>query len=145
MIVPRERLLQIKMIVMYVGRPLLILVLYDVSVVVAYKVFHLDWVALPHIPLTSVWFGDWGYCGVSEPVVVRAMVGGADALGRAGEQLAKLGAAGDDGDDAVERSGGRRDEGVSAAAGVSRDCVRDCAAATPEGAGAVGGIGASAE
>ena len=52
MIVPRERLLQIKMIVMYVGKPLLILVLYDVSVVVAYKVFHLDWVALPHIPLS---------------------------------------------------------------------------------------------
>jgi putative membrane protein len=35
-----------------VGRPLLILVLYDVAVVVAYKVLHWDWVALPHIPLT---------------------------------------------------------------------------------------------
>ncbi len=52
MIVPRERLLQIKMIVMYVGRPLLILMLYDLSVVVAYKLFRWDWVALPHIPLS---------------------------------------------------------------------------------------------
>ena len=34
------------------GRPLLLLVLYDVAVVVAYKVMHWDWVALPHIPLT---------------------------------------------------------------------------------------------
>jgi putative membrane protein len=35
----------------YVGRPLLILVLYDVAVVAAYKVLHWDWVAMPHIPL----------------------------------------------------------------------------------------------
>src|SRR5438309_3295423 len=38
--------------VLYVGRPLLVLVLYDLLVVVAYKVFRWDWVALPHIPLT---------------------------------------------------------------------------------------------
>jgi len=36
----------------YVGRPLLILVLYDVAVVAAYKVMRWDWVALPHIPLS---------------------------------------------------------------------------------------------
>ena len=35
----------------YIGRPLLILVLYDLAVVIAYKVFHWDWLALPHIPL----------------------------------------------------------------------------------------------
>jgi ion channel-forming bestrophin family protein len=35
----------------YVGRPLLILVLYDLAVVVAYQVRHWNWVALPHIPL----------------------------------------------------------------------------------------------
>jgi ion channel-forming bestrophin family protein len=35
----------------YVGRPLLILVLYDVAVVVAYQVRHWEWVSLPHIPL----------------------------------------------------------------------------------------------
>jgi putative membrane protein len=35
----------------YVGRPLLILVLYDLAVVVAYQVRHWEWVALPHIPL----------------------------------------------------------------------------------------------
>jgi putative membrane protein len=50
MIVPRGRQL-IKMLA-YVGRPLLVLVLYDLAVVVAYKVMHWDWVALPHIPLT---------------------------------------------------------------------------------------------
>src|ERR1700761_4148754 len=52
MIVPREQRIKLKMLVLYVGRPLLILVLYDLSVVVAYKVLHWDWVALPHIPLT---------------------------------------------------------------------------------------------
>jgi putative membrane protein len=50
MIVPRER--QLKRLVTYVGMPLLVLVLYDVAVVVAYKVLHWTWVALPHIPLT---------------------------------------------------------------------------------------------
>jgi putative membrane protein len=49
MIVPRTR--QIKMMLLYVGKPLLVLVLYDLAVVVAYKVLHWDWVALPHIPL----------------------------------------------------------------------------------------------
>jgi putative membrane protein len=50
MIAPHER--QISRLLRYVGRPLLILVLYDLAVVVAYKVLHWDWVALPHIPLT---------------------------------------------------------------------------------------------
>ena len=50
MIVPRER--QLKRLVTYVGMPLLMLVLYDVAVVVAYKMLHWDWVALPHIPLS---------------------------------------------------------------------------------------------
>jgi putative membrane protein len=50
MIVPRGR--QLSRMLVYVGRPLLILVLYDLAVVVAYKVFHWDWVALPHIPLS---------------------------------------------------------------------------------------------
>jgi putative membrane protein len=36
---------------LYVGKPLLRLVLYDLAVVAAYKVMHWDWVALPHIPL----------------------------------------------------------------------------------------------
>jgi putative membrane protein len=36
----------------YVGTPLLLLVVYDLAVVVAYKVLHWDWVALPHIPLS---------------------------------------------------------------------------------------------
>jgi ion channel-forming bestrophin family protein len=35
----------------YVGTPLLLLVVYDVAVVAAYKVLHWNWVALPHIPL----------------------------------------------------------------------------------------------
>src|SRR5271168_301211 len=49
MIVPRSR--QLTMMLTYVGSPLLILVLYDLAVVVAYKVMHWNWVALPHIPL----------------------------------------------------------------------------------------------
>jgi ion channel-forming bestrophin family protein len=50
MIVPRGR--QLSRMLAYVGRPLLILVLYDLAVVAAYKVLHWDWVALPHIPLS---------------------------------------------------------------------------------------------
>jgi ion channel-forming bestrophin family protein len=49
MIVPRGP--QLSRMVMYVGRPLLILVLYDLAIVAAYKVMHWSWMALPHIPL----------------------------------------------------------------------------------------------
>jgi putative membrane protein len=35
----------------YVGLPLLLLVLYDLAVVAAYKLLRWDWVAMPHIPL----------------------------------------------------------------------------------------------
>ncbi|MEO6805255.1 MAG: bestrophin family ion channel [Edaphobacter sp.] len=49
MIVPRGR--QLSKMLMYVGRPLLVLLLYDLVVVAAYKVLHWNWVALPHIPL----------------------------------------------------------------------------------------------
>jgi putative membrane protein len=35
----------------YVGMPLLLLAAFDAVVVLAYKVLHWDWVALPHIPL----------------------------------------------------------------------------------------------
>ncbi|RXH54875.1 bestrophin family protein [Granulicella sibirica] len=49
MIVPRGpdllRMLQ------YVGKPLLLLALYDVAIVFAFKVLHWQWIALPHIPL----------------------------------------------------------------------------------------------
>jgi ion channel-forming bestrophin family protein len=49
MIVPRER--QLTTMLAYVGKPLLLLVLYDLAVVVAYQVMHWNWVAMPHIPL----------------------------------------------------------------------------------------------
>ncbi len=49
MIVPRGP--QLRRMLIYVGRPLLLLVLYDLGVVVAYQVMHLNWIALPHIPL----------------------------------------------------------------------------------------------
>jgi putative membrane protein len=49
MIVPRGR--QLFKMLAYVGMPLLLLVLYDLAVVVAYKALHWNWVALPHIPL----------------------------------------------------------------------------------------------
>jgi putative membrane protein len=42
---------RIRELITYVGKPLLVLVLYDVAAVVAYKVLHWDWVSLPHIPL----------------------------------------------------------------------------------------------
>lgn len=50
MIAPNER--KLRQLLWYVGMPLLLLVLYDVAVVVAYKVLHWNWVALPHIPLS---------------------------------------------------------------------------------------------
>ena len=50
MIVPNGR--HVGRLLTYVGLPLLLLVGYDLAVVVAYKVLHWDWVALPHIPLT---------------------------------------------------------------------------------------------
>jgi ion channel-forming bestrophin family protein len=40
-----------RLVLTYVGMPLLLLLGYDVAVVVAYKVMHWNWVALPHIPL----------------------------------------------------------------------------------------------
>jgi putative membrane protein len=49
MIVPSRR--QLTSMLVYVGRPLIILVLYDLAVVTAYKVMNWNWVAMPHIPL----------------------------------------------------------------------------------------------
>jgi putative membrane protein len=49
MIVPRGR--QLKPMLEYVGRPLLLLVLYDLAIVLAYQVMRWRWIALPHIPL----------------------------------------------------------------------------------------------
>ncbi|WP_353073355.1 bestrophin family protein [Tunturiibacter gelidoferens] len=49
MIVPRGR--QLAAMLKYVGMPLLLLVLYDLAVVAAYKLMHWNWIALPHIPL----------------------------------------------------------------------------------------------
>ncbi|MEI9981367.1 MAG: bestrophin family ion channel [Edaphobacter sp.] len=50
MIVPRSR--QLGQMLQYVGLPLLLLLLYDLAVVAAYKAMHWEWVALPHIPLS---------------------------------------------------------------------------------------------
>ncbi len=49
MIVPRGP--QLRRLVEYVGLPLLLLFLYDLAVVLVYKVLHWEWIALPHIPL----------------------------------------------------------------------------------------------
>jgi putative membrane protein len=49
MIVPRGR--HVARMLTYVGRPLLILLVYDLAVVTAYKILHWNWVAMPHIPL----------------------------------------------------------------------------------------------
>jgi putative membrane protein len=48
-IVPRSP--QLRRMVQYVGKPLLLLAGFDVAIVLAYKALHWDWVALPHIPL----------------------------------------------------------------------------------------------
>ncbi len=37
--------------VLYVGRPLVIVAIYEMVVVLAYKVLHWEWVSLPHVPL----------------------------------------------------------------------------------------------
>ena len=50
MIVPHGRLLP--RMLKYIGLPLLILLLYDLAVVAAYKLMHWEWLALPHIPLS---------------------------------------------------------------------------------------------
>jgi ion channel-forming bestrophin family protein len=50
MIVPHGR--QLPRMLKYVGMPLLMLLLYDLAVVAAYKLLHWDWVAMPHIPLS---------------------------------------------------------------------------------------------
>ena len=82
--------------------PLLILLLYDLAVVAAYKLMHWEWVALPHIPLTL--FGS----AIGIIVAFRNQSSYArwwearTLVGRAGEQLPDLGTAGDDGDVAVE-------------------------------------------
>ena len=49
MIVPHKR--NVTRMLTYVGRPLLVLLAYDLAVVTAYKVLHWNWVAMPHIPL----------------------------------------------------------------------------------------------
>jgi len=49
MIVPREP--QLRRMIAYVGRPVLALLLYDVAIVVVYKVLHWTWVGSPHVPL----------------------------------------------------------------------------------------------
>ena len=49
MIVPDKR--NVTRMLTYVGRPLVVLLAYDLAVVTAYKVLHWDWVAMPHIPL----------------------------------------------------------------------------------------------
>jgi ion channel-forming bestrophin family protein len=48
-IVPRGP--QLTRMLAYVGRPLLMLLAYDLAIVAAYKGMHWNWIALPHIPL----------------------------------------------------------------------------------------------
>jgi ion channel-forming bestrophin family protein len=50
MIDPQGRLAATKALT-YVGKPLLVLFVYDIAVVAGFKVEHWNWVALPHIPL----------------------------------------------------------------------------------------------
>lgn len=49
MIVPNNR--HLLRMLQYVGRPLLMLIVYDLLVVSAYKLLNWKWVAMPHIPL----------------------------------------------------------------------------------------------
>jgi ion channel-forming bestrophin family protein len=45
------RLRQIWLMLKYIGKPLLVLAVYDQIVVLVYKLLHWNWVSLPHIPL----------------------------------------------------------------------------------------------
>jgi ion channel-forming bestrophin family protein len=45
------RLRQIAQMVRYIGKPLILLAIYDQLVVLAYKLLHWNWLSLPHIPL----------------------------------------------------------------------------------------------
>ncbi len=138
MIVPRAR--QLMTMLTYVGSPLLILVLYDLAVVVAYKMMHWEWLALPHIPLSL--FGS----AIGIIVAFRNQ----SAYARWWEARTLWGAVVNN-----SRSLARQVTTVmsplnEAEAGELKeyqrrlvyhtDCVCDCAAATPEWAGAVGGV-----
>jgi ion channel-forming bestrophin family protein len=46
-----SRLRRIWLMVKYVGKPLIVLAVYDQIVVLVYKLLHWNWVSLPHIPL----------------------------------------------------------------------------------------------
>jgi len=48
-IVPKSP--QIRRMVQYIGKPLLLMAVYDTAVAVAYKVLHWNWVSFPHVPL----------------------------------------------------------------------------------------------
>lgn len=49
MIVPRSP--QVSRMVLYIGRPLALMAVYDLAVAVAFKSLHWTWVAFPHVPL----------------------------------------------------------------------------------------------
>ena len=50
MIVPKGP--RLSNMVGYVGKPLLLLLIYDLAVVTVYKLLHWTWIAMPHIPLS---------------------------------------------------------------------------------------------
>ncbi|MDE1160450.1 MAG: bestrophin family ion channel [Acidobacteriaceae bacterium] len=49
MIVPREP--QVRRMIAYVGFPVLLLAMWDLAIVIAFKVMHWTWVGSPHVPL----------------------------------------------------------------------------------------------
>lgn len=49
MIVPKSP--QLRRMLQYIGKPLLLVAVYDFLVVIAFKVLHWEWVSFPHVPL----------------------------------------------------------------------------------------------
>ena len=86
MIVPSGR--QLMAMLKYVGEPLLLLVLYDLAVVAAYKLMHWNWVAMPHIPLSLFGSAIGIIVAFRNQSAYGAMVGGADSVGLDCKQLA---------------------------------------------------------
>ena len=121
MIVPKSP--RVWRMMQYVGWPLLTMAVYDLMVVVAYKVLQWHWVALPNVPpaiygsviglivgfRNNSSYGRWGEA--------RTL------LGRGGEQLPQPSAAGADGDDRDQSPEDAVRSGLAGASGSGAWCA----------------------
>src|SRR5208337_2621293 len=124
------------------GRPLALLLLFDIVVVVAYVYFEQRWLALPNLPL-AIGGGALGVIlGFRNNNQLRTVVGGSNPVGPDRELLAVCGAAG--GRLQLRRRpapGPRADPGHPAADRLSPARVRECATLSAQGPGPVARAG----